>query len=184
MHRVIYIFFICVLGSCVTNKKAVTYFDKNRDKAAEYCADRFPVIEKTDTVEIVDSTLLRAYEEEHAYMVSYIDSIISIKCDSSAKREIITVIKDGIKPKPIVKYVTRVVENTARVQALRDSCDKLSSNLYKKLDITTQNLIAMTDKSEKYKKQRNQYLWFIILLLAILFRKPIARGAKKLITKI
>ncbi|MBL7737573.1 MAG: hypothetical protein JNK14_00005, partial [Chitinophagaceae bacterium] len=50
---------IALLMSCSPVKKAIKTFDDNRQDAAEYCADRFPVrdsIIKGDTVTTVDTS--------------------------------------------------------------------------------------------------------------------------------
>jgi hypothetical protein len=39
------------------------------------------------------------------------------------------------------------------------------------------------DKADKYKTQRNRYMWWLLIVLLALFRKPLIRAANKLITK-
>jgi hypothetical protein len=40
------------------------------------------------------------------------------------------------------------------------------------------------EKAEKFKRQRNSLYWWLLLLIGLLFRRPVVRAASKLITKI
>lgn len=169
---------IYILYGCTTQKKAARYFDNNNTEAAAYCADRFPVIETSDTVFITDSAELLAYENEFTYMAKYIDSLISIKCDTSIKPDIRYIIKKlPSKPCP-EKIITKQIENTAKIKVIFDSCQKMSSLLNKKLDKEIEKVKILTDESNKYKRQRNRYLWLVLLLLMWTFRKPIIKLIK------
>ncbi len=45
----------------------------------------------------------------------------------------------------------------------------------KKLDKEQEKVKVLTDKAEKYRKRKNEYLWLIIALLLWIFRKPIMK---------
>ena len=149
--------------------------NKLPEAAAKECAVRFPIKETIDTVTVIDSLMLQAYEMEFVYLYSMLDSILGSEVDAETKREIVTVFQEKKVPVVKYKYITKVQENTARCQVILDSCAKLSSIVNAKLDKEREKVKALTDKSEKYREQRNKYLWWILLLLIWIFRKPIIR---------
>ena len=149
--------------------------NKLPEAAAKECAVRFPIKETIDTVTVIDSLMLQAYEMEFVYLYSMLDSILGSEVDAETKREIVTVFQEKKVPVVKYKYITKVQENTARCQVILDSCAKLSSIVNAKLDKEGEKVKALTDKSEKYREQRNKYLWWILLLLIWIFRKPIIR---------
>ena len=174
----IFCIFWYILYGCTTQKKAARYFDNNNTEAAAYCADRFPVVETTDTVYLTDSAELLTYENEFTYMAKFIDSLVSIKCDTSIKPDIRYVIKNlPSKPCP-QKVITKQIENTAKTQVIFDSCQKVTSSLNLKLDKEIEKVKVLTDESNKYRRQRNRYLWWVLLLLLWTFRKPIIKLIK------
>lgn len=148
--------------------------DKLPVATAKECADRYPIKETIETITITDTALLNQYEVEFEYMSHLIDSLLSANCDT-VRIEKIKEIINKVPCKPVTKYVIKTQENTAKVKVILDSCNKLSSKLYEKLDITTHKLALMTDKSDKYKRQRNRYLWMLIVILIWSLRKYIVR---------
>lgn len=174
-----YLFFLIFIVSCANPNKLHKMMDKMPEASAKECAVRFPIKETIETVTIADTALLNQYEIEFQYMAQMIDSLLIANCDTVKVEKIKNVITK-IPCKPTVKYVIKTQENTAKQQVIIDSCQKLSSKLYEKLDITTRKLDLMTDKSDKYKRQRNRYFWLLIALLIWSLRKPIALLLKSL----
>lgn len=157
--------------------------NKLPEAAAKECAVRFPIKETIDTVTIIDSAMLQAYEMEFVYLYSMLDSLLGNTVDAETKREIVTVFQEKKVPVVKYKYITKVKENTARCQVILDSCNKMSSLVNKKLDKEQEKVKILTDKADKYKSQRDRSYWWILLLLAALFRRPIFRILKKIILR-
>jgi hypothetical protein len=173
----IFCIFWYVLYGCTTQKKAIRYFDNNNTEAADYCADRFPIRETVDTIEVQDTALLYQYEVEFNHLSHLLDSLLIANCDTVYVDRIIQVIKK-LPSKPEIKYIVKSQENTARSQVILDSCNKMSSLLNKKLDKEVEKVKVLTDKCEKYKRQRNRYLWWVLLLIVWTLRKPIIKLIK------
>ena len=178
--------FWIALFSCSTPKRLNKVMNKLPEAAAKECAARFPIKETIDTVIVVDSATLQAYEMEFVYLYSMLDSLLGHQVSDSVKREIVTVFQEKKVPVIKYKYITRTVENTAKYQVLIDSCQNLTSQNMAKIDkISKEKELYLTQyinekaKAEKYKKQRNINFWWIVLLLVFIFRKPIL----KIITK-
>ncbi len=187
---IIFAFFGITLFSCYTPKKLNKVMNKLPEAAAKECAARFPIKETTDTVIVVDSTTLQAYEMEFVYLYSMLDSLLGGEVSDSVKHEIVTVFQEKKVPVIKYKYITKTVENTAKYQVLLDSCNKISKDNLSKIDKITKEKEDFNKKyndakynADKYKKERNKSYWWIFLLLILLFRKPLIRVASKLITK-
>ena len=191
--RNIYITFCVILVtlfSCTTPRKLNRVMDKLPEAAAKECATRFPIKESVDTVIVIDSSFSKAKEMEFSYLYYTIDSLLGKQVHDSIKKEIVTVFQERKVPVVKYKYITRVQESTAKQQVILDSCSKMSSLLNKKLDTLNEKLVVatgklqlMTEKSDRYKSQRDRSYWWILLLLAALFRRPIFRIVKKIIIK-
>lgn len=153
--------------------------DKLPEASAEECAQRFPIKETIETVTVADTALLHQYEIEFEYMAGLIDSLLSANCDTVKVEKIKNVITK-IPCKPTVKYVIKTQENTAKQQVIIDSCQKLSSLLNKKLDNEIKKVNLLTDKCDKYKRQRNELIWLVIVSIILTFRKVIIRFIKPL----
>jgi len=149
--------------------------NKLPEAAAKECAVRFPIKETIDTITIIDSSMLQAYEMEFVYLYSMLDSLLGNQVDVETKKEIVTIFQEKKVPVVKYKYITKVQENTARCQIILDSCNKMSSLVNIKLDKEREKVKQLTDKAEKYREQRNRYLWWVLLLLIWTFRKPIIR---------
>jgi len=179
---IIFCAFCVTLLSCNTPKKLNSIMNKLPEASAIECATRYPIIEKVDTVTVIDSSFSKMKEMEFAYLYSVVDSLLGAQVNDSIKKEIITIIQEKKVPIVKYKYITKTQEGSASAQVIRDSCQKMSSLLNKKLDSLNDKLVIgadklqlATDKSYKYKSQRNRYFWIIVLLLIALFRKPIIR---------
>ena len=182
--------FWIALFSCSTPKRLHKVMNKLPEAAAKECAARFPIKETIDTVIVVDSTTLQAYEMEFVYLYSMLDSLLGGEVSDSVKREIVTVFQEKKVPVIKYKYITKTVENTAKYKVLLDSCNKISKDNLSKIDKITNEKEDFNKKyneakynADKYKKERNKSYWWILLLLILLFRKPLIRVASKLITK-
>ena len=153
--------------------------DKLPEASAEECAQRFPIKETIETVTVADTALLHQYEIEFEYMAGLIDSLLSANCDT-VKVEKIKQVITKIPCKPTVKYVIKTQENTAKSQVIIDSCQKMSSLLNKKLDNEIKKVNLLTDKCDKYKRQRDELIWLVIISIILTFRKVIIRFIKPL----
>jgi hypothetical protein len=186
-----YILIIAILfQSCLLPKKLDKFFDKKPVLAAQKCAEKFPIKETIDTVIVVDSTTLNAYEMEFVYLYSMLDSLLGHQVSDSVKREIVTVFQEKKVPVIKYKYITRTVENTAKIQTVKDSLtaiiDELAQDVKEKHDEYLEasfQYVQEREKAKKYKKQRNINFWWIVLLLVFIFRKPIIQILGKLIKR-
>lgn len=180
LKQVIFIaFWVVSLTACNTPKKLHRMMDNLPEAAAKECATRFPIKETIDTIEVTDAQLIEAYEREYAGMYAMIDSLVNAKCDTVYKDKIIEIIKK-IPGKPEIKHIVKTQESTAKQQVILDSCAKMSSLLNKKLDKKEQEVNKLVYKADKYRRQRNNYLWILILLAIWSLRKPIAALLKSL----
>ncbi len=177
--------------SCNPANKLHKMMDKLPEASAKECAQRFPIIETIDTIEVYDTALLKAYEMEFNYLYYYIDSLLGKQIPDSTKKEIVNVIQEKKVPVVKYKYITKTQEGSANVQVIRDSCQKLSTLfhkkqniLYKKIELLNKQISSEKEKCYKLKKQRNNLLWILIALLLIIFRKQILFLVRRLIFKI
>lgn len=153
--------------------------DKLPEASAKECADRFPIKETIETVTVADTAMLQQYEIEFQYMSYLIDSLLSANCDTIHIERIRDVIK-RIPCKPVTKVIIKTQENTAKQQVILDSCQKVSKNLNLQVDNLNKKVNVLTDKCDKYKRQRNRYLWILIILALYSLRKPIAALLKSI----
>ena len=179
MKHIFIVFVIAILSSCMTAKKADKFLDKNPEFSAKQCAERFPIKETIDTLTVYDTTLIKAYEMEYGYLYHIIDSLLGKQVSDSTKKEIVTIFQDKKVPVVKYKYITKVQESSAKVQVIRDSCQKMSTKMSAKLDSISKQLTATQEKCQKYKGQRDNYLWILILFAIALFRRPLARVISK-----
>jgi hypothetical protein len=149
--------------------------------AAKECAARFPIKETTDTVTVIDSAMLQAYEMEFIYLYHIVDSLLGSQVDIGTKKEIVKIFQEKKVPVIKYKYITKTVESTAKLQIVKDSLtvliDELSQDVKEKHNeyiATYYDYTIEREKAEKFKRQRNLNFWWILFLLLALFRKPIA----------
>jgi hypothetical protein len=124
--------------------------------------------------------MLQQYEIELQHMYNLIDSLLNSSCDTLIVEKIKQVITK-IPSKPTIKYVIKTQESTARLDTLKNQCEKMSSFLNKKLDNELDKVSKLTAKCDKYKKQKNRYLWWVVILAIALIRKPILRFIKSFV---
>jgi hypothetical protein len=179
------------LFACNTPKKLNKVMNKLPKAAAKECAARFPIKETTDTVTVIDSAMMQAYEMEFVYLYSMLDSLLGGGVSDSVKREIVTVFQEKKVPVIKYKYITKTVESTAKIQVIKDSLNTIIDELAEDVKEKHNEYIATyydytieREKAEKLKRQRNSLYWWLLLLIGLLFRRPVVRAASKLITKI
>jgi hypothetical protein len=119
-----------------------------------------------------------------------VDSLLGSQVDIGTKKEIVKIFQEKKVPVIKYKYITKTVENTAKIQVVKDSLtaviDELSQDIKESHDEYLEasfQAVQEKEKADKYKKQRNINLLWILLLLVLLFRKPLIKVANKLITK-
>lgn len=181
-HFIFAFIWLMLASACSTPAKLNKLMNKLPEAAAKECSQRFPIKETIDTITIEDTALLHQYEQEFNYIYSILDSVLSKNCDTVRIENIKEIIKK-IPAKPETKVIVKTVENTAKQQVIIDSCQKLTSSLTLQLNRNNEEIKALTENVNKYKKQRNKSYWWIFLLLLLLFRKPLINGARRLIIK-
>lgn len=154
--------------------------DKYPQETAKECAEKFPIKETIDTLLVSDSVSIEAYQQEYNRLASIIDSLLNDGCDTMY----IDIIKEKIRKipcKPVVKYVIKTQENTAKLKVIKDSCDNLVKTF---VTINEKNVTAinsLTSDNGKLKKQ-NTWLWIIIVVSAIwIFRKSLVSLVKRIL---
>lgn len=177
----IFIVLATALVACNTPNKLHKMMDKLPEASAKECSQRFPIMETTDTLTVYDTALIKAYEMEFGYLYYMLDSLLGKQIPDSTKKEIVTIFQDKKVPVIKYKYITKTQESSATAQVIRDSCQKMSTLLNKKLDKLNQTLDTeidkvskLSDKCDRYKRQRNTYLWLLIALIILIIRKPIS----------
>lgn len=149
----------------MTAKKADKFLDKHPDFAAKQCAERYPIIEKTDTVSVVDSVLINAYESELFLLWKQLDNVLSAGCDT----QYITRIKEIIKTKPAkpeTKYIIKTQESTAKLDTLRIASIRREAILIKDNTDCNAELKKLEDKIIR-KNKWILWLWIVIITLSI-----------------
>jgi hypothetical protein len=187
---VIFGVFCIMFQSCLLPKKLDKFFNKKPTLAAQKCIQYFPIKETTDTVTIIDSAILQAYEMEFVYLYSMLDSLLGEQVNDSIKKEIVTIFQEKKVPVIKYKYITKTIESTAKYQVLLDSMQSIELDLGAYIEgVTAEKELygkkykEASEKLDKVKGQRNKLYWWILLLLLLLFRKPLIRVANRLITK-
>jgi len=148
--------------------------DKLPEATAKECADRYPIRETIQTITEVDTALLHQYEVEFNYMALLIDSLLSANCDTIHIDKIKEVIKK-VPCKPITKVIIKTQESTAKLQVLKNDCQKTIKSLSQINTKIVTDIQKLELKNEKL-KTRNRWMWFIIVCLTIFaFRRQIAK---------
>jgi hypothetical protein len=169
-----YIFFLFFLASCANPNKLHKMMDKLPEATAKECADRYPIKETIETVTVTDTALLKQYEIEFNYMALLIDSLLSANCDTVHIDKIKEVIKK-IPCKPETKVIIKTQESTAKLEVLKNDCDKTIKSLSQINTKIVTDIQKLELKNEKL-KTRNRWMWFIIVCLTIFaFRRQIAK---------
>lgn len=180
-HIFFCLFWVTLFAACVTPKKLNRIMNKLPKETAKECAVRFPIKETIDTVTIIDSAMLQAYEMEFVYLYSMLDSLLGNQVDDQTKKEIVTIFQEKKVPVIKYKYITKVQESSAKCQVKIDSLidildgrDSYIEGLTAEKEHFGKKYADAKQDADKYKRQRNGLYWWILLLLLALFRKPIA----------
>lgn len=160
--------------SCANPNKLHKMMDKLPDATAKECDERYPIKETIETITITDTALLQQYETEFNYMALLIDSLLSANCDTVHIDKIKEVIKK-VPCKPITKVIIKTQESTAKLEVLKNDCDKTIKSLSQ---VNTQNVTKIHDLelTNGKLKTRNKWMWVIIICLSIFsFRRQFAK---------
>lgn len=165
----IFALIVLALASCFPNKKfakAVNTFDSEPEKAAWYCATKFPV---KDTVIYRDSVSFdTVYEIDSYYDTTTIhDTVVQVKT-SPAKVVVKTVYK--------IKEVVR--ENTAKVQALQLSLANATNLIAKRED----EISKCYEGTAHWKGLAKKRFWWLLIAVGAaggwVLRKPLLKLIK------
>jgi len=178
---------LLTLYGCVNQKKATTWFNNHEQKAAEYCAVKYPIKESVDSSYKVDSF---DYNQALFDLSTYADSLLFVlqskQPDTVVKNGVVTItkykslnidslrtaisvqIKKSLKPcldSTLIVNIKR--ESTARVQALTLSIIAKDDTISKR-DLRITNLEG---KLSWYKQAFFSLCGLIVVILFIAFRK-------------
>ena len=163
---------VLMLTSCVTTEKAQRVLEK-KQVLAKVCAEKYPVKTeyiKGDSVITID-TLFVGNDV-------IFDTVYSVAKDTVIITKTVPVTKIISKTVHVVDTVVK--ENTAAVEAAKIALNKCNDK-YAALFLKYEKLFGQSDK---YRKQRNTAYWIIILLLVVLFRKPLWNLVNPIFSKI
>jgi hypothetical protein len=159
---------------CSNPKKLHKMMDKLPEATAKECDQRFPIKETTDTLTVTDTALVKAYEEEYFRVLLMLNDLMNKGCDTIIKEKIKEVIKT-LPAKTTTKVVVRTQESTAKLEVLKNDCNKTITSLSQ---INTQNVIKIhgLELDNGKLKTRNRWMWLIIICLTVFsFRRQIAK---------
>ena len=174
MFKYLYLSVLYLLVSCTNPNKLHRIMDKLPEATAKECAERYPINETIETVTVTDTALLHQYEIEFNYMAQLIDSLLSANCDTVHIDKIKEVIKK-IPCKPETKVIIKTQESTAKLQVLKNDCDKTIKSLSQ---INAQSVTKIHDLelSNGNLRARINWMWVVIVCLTLFaFRKQIAK---------
>lgn len=175
-----YLLVLVLFASCATPNKLKKIMDKLPEATAKECNQRFPIKETIDTVYTVDSNVLKSYEDEYTRLNIKIDSLLGEGCDTLYIDRIKEVIKQ-LPAKTNTKVIVKTQESTAKIQVMKDSCDKMVSGLVAANENNAVIIQNITAKNDSLRKQ-NTWLWLVIVIAAIwIFRKRILSLVKHII---
>jgi hypothetical protein len=180
MKNILLIIGLFSIIGCANPKKLHKMMDKLPEATAKECDQRFPIKETTDTLTVTDTALVKAYEEEYLRVLLMLNDLMNKGCDTIVREKIKEVVKT-LPAKTTTKVVVKTQESTAKLQVLKDSCDKLVKEF---VTINQNNTIVIDNltKANGKLKNHNNWLWLIVILLLIwIFRKQILSLAKKVI---
>lgn len=169
-----FIIIIILFASCANPKKLHKMMDKLPEAAAKECSDRFPIKETIQTEMVVDSALLEQYQIEYNYMAYLVDSLLNANCDT-IQIEKIKYIINKIPCKPEIKVITKIQENTAKLQVMQNDCNKKINEL-SNVNAKNESIIQDLQRKNIKQKTRINWMWLIIVCLSIFaFRRQILK---------
>lgn len=175
-----YFIVLAMFASCANPKKLHKMMDKLPVATAAECNQRFPIKETTDTLTVTDTASLHAYEQEYLRVLLMLNDLMNKGCDTIIREKIKEVVKT-IPSKPQIKVIVKTQESTAKLQVVKDSCDKLVKE-FVAINQNNETTIDNLTKANGKLKGQNNWLWLIVILLLIwIFRKQVLSLIKKVI---
>jgi len=169
-----YLLVLVLFVSCANPKKLHKMMDKLPEATAKECDQRFPIKETTDTLTITDTALIQAYEQEYLRVLLMLNDLMNKGCDTIVREKIKEVVKT-LPAKTTTKVVVKTQESTAKLQVLKNDCDKTIKSLSQINTKIVTDIQKLELKNEKL-KTRNRWMWFVIVCLTIFaFRRQIAK---------
>lgn len=169
-----YLLVLVLLVSCANPKKLHKMMDKLPEATAKECDQRFPIKETTDTLTVTDTALVKAYEEEYLRVLLMLNDLMNKGCDTIVSEKIKEVVKT-LPAKTNTRVVVRTQESTAKLEVLKNDCEKTIKSLSQINTKIVTDLQKLELKNEKL-KTRNRWMWVIIVCLTIFaFRRQILK---------
>ena len=160
--------------ACSTPKKLNKLMNKLPEATAKECNQRFPIKESTDTMLVIDTNLLRAYEDEYNRLNIIIADLVNKGCDTVYRDKIKEIIKQ-LPSKTETKYIVKTQESTAKLQVIKDSCDALIEECIRETVKKDDELFKTKYRLTRVKDTRD-LLWLAVIVMAIvIFRKPLSK---------
>jgi hypothetical protein len=174
MKNILLIIGLFSIIGCANPKKLHKMMDKLPEATAKECDQRFPIKETTDTLTVTDTALVKAYEEEYLRVLLMLNDLMNKGCDTIVREKIKEVVKT-LPAKTNTKVVVRTQESTAKLEVLKNDCEKTIKSLSQINTKIVADLQKLELKNEKL-KTRNRWMWFVIVCLTIFaFRRQIAK---------
>ena len=160
--------------ACATPKKLNKLMNKLPEATAKECNQRFPIKESTDTLLVIDTNLLRAYENEYNRLNIIIADLVNKGCDTIYREKIKEIIKQ-LPSKTETKYVVKTQESTAKLQVIKDSCDALIEECIRETVKKDDELFKTKYRLTQVKDTRD-FLWLAVIVMSlIILRKPLSK---------
>ena len=164
MLKIILFTFIIYLSGCVSPQKAMQVLDRNPEKAAEYCVNKFP---PKDSVVIENSIIF-----DTLYVGDVVFDTTFVVLNDTVERTITKTV-----PKIVTKTVTQTKEvyreNTARVKDLQYKLNEAE----KDKAVLKDKLVNSEADRDKWKKLAKKRWWWLLLVIGAAagwtFRKPL-----------
>lgn len=183
---------ISVLSGCTNERKVTKYLDKHPEQASKIIAARINL--KTDTLFQLDSA---SYFKALLPLMFYIDSLttdnqlwkskagVKVNIDSlrsEIKKRVMATLKPCVDS---IKTIQTTIENKDRINFLEGQLDlkenqrlgaeSRNAELQEKLDSKEKEIDALKDKVKEQRRGKAKLWILIIILLFLLFRKPIIK---------
>jgi hypothetical protein len=148
--------------------------NKLPEASAKECSQRFPIKESTDTLLVIDTNLLRAYEDEYNRLNLVIADLVNKGCDTIYRDKIKEIIKQ-LPSKTETKYIVKTQESTAKLQVIKDSCNALIEECVRETVKKDSELLKAQYRLSQVKDTRD-LLWLVVVVMGIIIlRKPLTK---------
>jgi hypothetical protein len=151
MKPTLYFLLVLLLGSCTTLEKSTRYLDAHQKEAAQYCAQKFPIME---TITIKTDTL---YQE-------ILLSGDSIECPISIAPKKVKCPDVKHREKVITETIIKVQENTAKISACTLELVQAKEDLLQEKQAHLKTLNHLTKLRYQY------YALVLLILLAVAYK--------------